>query len=150
MKLPFITRFEPEHNSGQSGNPSFREGCHSDQAFQYIQEFTGFFTPGVIVVFLLGMFWSRATETGALLAAGGSILVSAFYAVFLPDVPFMTRMGHVGLICLALAVAGSLAAKPTQKTAIDTSGIDYSTTLGYNIASAVIVAILAALYYYLW
>src|ERR1700722_19469841 len=29
-----------------------------DQAFQYIQEFTGFFTPGICVIFLLGMFWA--------------------------------------------------------------------------------------------
>src|SRR5258707_665125 len=27
------------------------------QAFQYILEFTGFFTPGIAVIFLLGMFW---------------------------------------------------------------------------------------------
>ncbi|HEY6048345.1 MAG TPA: sodium/solute symporter, partial [Sphingomicrobium sp.] len=38
----------------------------SDQAFQYIQEFTGFFTPGITVIFLLGLFWKRATEAGAI------------------------------------------------------------------------------------
>jgi SSS family solute:Na+ symporter len=122
----------------------------SDQAFQYIQEYNGFFAPGVIVVFLLGMFWRRTNEAGALLAAGGTVLVSAFYAVFLPDVPFMIRMGHVTLICLALAIGGSLATKSKQNTAIDTSGIDYSTTPGYNIAAAAIVVILAVLYWYLW
>ena len=36
-----------------------------DQAFQYIQEFTGFFTPGICVIFLLGMFWDRTTSAGA-------------------------------------------------------------------------------------
>ena len=35
-----------------------------DQAFQYIQEFTGFFTPGICVIFLLGMFWERCTVHG--------------------------------------------------------------------------------------
>ena len=39
-----------------------------DQAFQYIQEFTGFFTPGICVIVLLGMFWSRTTAAGALVA----------------------------------------------------------------------------------
>jgi len=38
----------------------------SQQAFQYIQEFTGFFTPGITVIFLLGLFWKRANEAGAL------------------------------------------------------------------------------------
>jgi SSS family solute:Na+ symporter len=123
---------------------------HTDQAFQYIQEFTGFLTPGVIVVFALGMFWPRTTEAGALLAAGGTVIVSAFYALFLPDLPFMIRMGHVFLICLGLAVAGSLATKPKRETAIDLSGIDYATSAGYNLASAAIVVILAGLYWYLW
>ena len=34
-----------------------------DQAFQYIQEFTGVFTPGICVIFLPGMFWERCTAT---------------------------------------------------------------------------------------
>jgi SSS family solute:Na+ symporter len=121
-----------------------------DQAFQYIQEFTGFLTPGVVVVFVLGMFWGRANETGALLAAGGTVLVSAAYAIFLPDIPFIIRMGHVFLICLGLAIGGSLFTKPKTKTAIDTSGIDYSTSASYNISAAVITAILAGLYWYWW
>jgi SSS family solute:Na+ symporter len=70
--------------------------------------------------------------------------------VFLPDVPFMIRMGHVFLICLGLAIGGSLFTKPKTESAIDTSGIDYSTSAGYNISAAVIAAILAALYGYLW
>src|SRR6185369_9788347 len=41
----------------------------SEQAFQYIQEFSGFFTPGITVIFLLGLFWKRATEAGAIVAA---------------------------------------------------------------------------------
>src|SRR3546814_16651062 len=36
-----------------------------DQAFQYIQEFSGFVTPGITIIFLLGLFWPRATEAGA-------------------------------------------------------------------------------------
>jgi SSS family solute:Na+ symporter len=42
----------------------------SDQAFQFIQEFTGFFTPGITVIFLLGLFWKRATECGRDLRGG--------------------------------------------------------------------------------
>lgn len=30
-----------------------------DQAFQFIQEFTGFISPGVVAIFLLGMFWKK-------------------------------------------------------------------------------------------
>ena len=46
-----------------------------EQAFQYIQEFTGFFTPGIVAIFMLGLFWSRTTATAALSGhcIGGSI-----------------------------------------------------------------------------
>ncbi|MEL7186583.1 MAG: sodium/solute symporter, partial [Pseudomonadota bacterium] len=47
-----------------------------EQAFQYIQEFTGFFTPGVCALFLLGFFWKKTTATAALLTALGSAVFS--------------------------------------------------------------------------
>jgi SSS family solute:Na+ symporter len=37
-----------------------------DQAFQYIQDFTGMVTPGIVVVFLFGLFWKKAKATAAL------------------------------------------------------------------------------------
>jgi SSS family solute:Na+ symporter len=46
------------------------------QAFQYIQEFTGFFTPGVCALFLLGFFWNKTTSNGALATAIGSAVFS--------------------------------------------------------------------------
>jgi solute:Na+ symporter, SSS family len=124
---------------------------HFDQAFQYIQEFNGFFTPGITVIFLLGLFWKRATETGALLAAVGSVVISTIYAVFLPAVPFIERMGYAFAICLVLAVGASLLRKSKERTSsIDVSGIDYSTGPIYNIAAVLIVAILTALYWWWW
>ncbi|HEY0281146.1 MAG TPA: sodium/solute symporter [Rhizomicrobium sp.] len=122
-----------------------------DQAFQYIQEYTGFFTPGIVVIFLLGMFWKRATETGALVAAMGSILLSFFYWIFLPAVPFMNRMGYIFLICLGAGVVVSLLEKPKpQSSTIDVAGIDYSTSTSFNIAGLAIILILVALYAFLW
>ncbi len=47
-----------------------------DQAFQYIQEFSGFVTPGITVIFLLGLFWRGATEAGALTGAVASVVLS--------------------------------------------------------------------------
>ena len=122
-----------------------------DQAFQYIQEFTGFFTPGICVIFLLGMFWPRATSAGALTAAIGSAAISFVYKIWWPDIPFMNRVGYVFLICLALAVAVSLVEKPKPATStIDVGGVDYSTTSGFNLAALAIVAILCALYAIFW
>ena len=50
-----------------------------DQAFQYIQEFSGFVTPGITVIFLLGLFWKGATEAGALVGAVASVLLSFLF-----------------------------------------------------------------------
>ena len=59
-------------SSSRSSSPG-RCSASSDQAFQFIQEFTGFFTPGITVIFLLGLFWKRATEAGAIAAAVASV-----------------------------------------------------------------------------
>ncbi len=124
---------------------------HFDQAFQYIQDYNGFFSPGIAVIFVLGILWSKANETGALLAAWGSVVVSAWFAIFLPAMPFMHRMGYVFLVCLALLIGGSLATRQkATASAIDVSGIDYSTDLIYNLASVVIVVILAGFYWVWW
>jgi solute:Na+ symporter, SSS family len=122
-----------------------------DQAFQYIQEFTGFITPGVLTIFLLGLFWKRATEAGALAAVAGSVLVSLALKLFLPAIPFVNRMGYVFLACIGLAVVVSLARKSkTQSSTIDIAGIDYSTDPVFNIASLAVVAVLTAIYAIWW
>ena len=124
---------------------------HFDQAFQYIQEYNGFFTPGVAVIFLLGLFWKRATEAGALTAAAGSVVVSFLYWKFCPGIPFMNRIGYVFLICLGSAIVVSLMQKSKSKSSsIDVADIDYSTSTAFNTASLAIIAILIALYAIWW
>ncbi|MBU7579398.1 MAG: sodium/sugar symporter [Porphyrobacter sp.] len=123
----------------------------SDQAFQFIQEFSGFFTPGITVIFLLGLFWKKASEAGAIGAAAASVLLSYALKVMAPDIPFMDRMGIVFLASLVLAVALSFA-MPAAANAdrITTEGVSYKTTGGFNIASVAVVAILVALYATWW
>ena len=69
----------------------------SEQAFQFIQEFTGFFTPGITVIFLLGLFWKRANEAGALSAAIVSVVLSYFAALGLTVLVFIKAAGQPGL-----------------------------------------------------
>ena len=75
-----------------------------DQAFQYIQEFTGFVSPGALAIFLAGFFYKRATANGALAAAVGSFLFSFGLKFLCPELPWMDRMGIVFLMCCALIV----------------------------------------------
>ena len=124
---------------------------NSEQAFQYIQEYTGFFTPGITVIFLLGLFWKRASEPGAISAAVGSFVLSLAGKYLVPDFPFMNRMLVVFFATLALAVVVSLLrpARVAQNRTV-TRDVDFSTTRGFNIAAVGVVAILVALYATWW
>jgi SSS family solute:Na+ symporter len=122
-----------------------------DQAFQFIQEFTGFFTPGIVVIFLMGMFWKRATPMGALTAAIGSALLSLALKLLLPELPFMDRVGVVFIACVVIGVVISLIGKPpVHETDVDSNEIDYSTSSGFNMAALAISLILVGFYTVWW
>lgn len=123
----------------------------SDQAFQYIQEYTGFFTPGIVVIFLLGLFWPRASEAGAIAAAVSSFILSLLFKTLLPALPFIDRMGVVFLCALALAVIASfIRSQHGERNRIVTRDVSLSTPQSFNIAALGVVAILIVLYATWW
>jgi SSS family solute:Na+ symporter len=122
-----------------------------DQAFQYIQDFTGYFTPGITVIFLLGLFWPRANEAGALAAAIGSVVLSIAIRLGLPSMPFMNRVGLVFVLSLLLAVVVSLlSASVPAKNRIRTDDVSFRTSNGFNFGAVAVVAILIVLYTVFW
>jgi len=122
-----------------------------DQAFQYIQEFTGFFTPGVVAIFLLAFFWKRTTAEGALGAAIGSAVLSLALKLIWPELPFIDRVGFVFVACVGFGMLISIAqGAGTQPGAIRYEEVDTSTSTGFNLASLVIVLMLIALYATWW
>ena len=123
----------------------------SDQAFQFIQEFSGFFTPGITVIFLLGLFWRRANEAGAIGAAVASVVLSYILRETMPDFPFMNRMTIVFFVSLALAVALSLLVKSrANANVIRMQDVSFKTTTSFNGAAVGVVLILIALYATWW
>ena len=72
-----------------------------DQAFQFIQEYSSFVYPGVVVIFGLGLLWKRASGTAAVVCAIGTFAFSILFKFTLPDVPFLVRSGYV-FICLVV------------------------------------------------
>ena len=125
-----------------------------DQAFQYIQEFTGFFTPGIVVIFVMGMFWKRTSSMGALSAALGSAIFSLVLKFAWPELPFMDRVGLVFLLCLALCYLVSIMGKGTTTDSNDSSvslaQVSFATTKSFNVATVGVVLILSALYATWW
>jgi SSS family solute:Na+ symporter len=122
-----------------------------DQAFQYIQEFTGFFTPGIVAIFLLGFFWKKTTANAALTAAIGSAVLSLLLKIFWPSLPFMDRVGLVFVLCCLLAVlVVMIEGAGVHAKAIDLKRVEFATTRSYNISALAVTLILAALYVSWW
>ena len=120
-----------------------------EQAFQYIQEFTGFFTPGIVAIFMLGLFWSRTTATAALLAAIASAVLSLTFKLFWPELPFMDRVGLVFLLCIAIGVLWSLVRPQVQTGYVDPAGVSFSTQGSFNV-SALLVTLILCFFYTVW
>jgi SSS family solute:Na+ symporter len=121
-----------------------------DQAFQYIQDYSGYVTPGIVVIFLLGMFWKGASTAGALTAAIGSVLLSTLFSVFWPALPFMNRVGLVFLATLAAAVLVSLVRPSAGVSTMSLEGVSYRTSTAFTVAGIGVLLILVGLYASFW
>src|SRR6201996_1319328 len=143
------------------------------QGFQYIQEYTGFVSPGIFAMFILGFFWKKATSNAALFATIGG-LVFAIVFKFLPywtnlsflspfgfsklngdgvfEIPFLDRMGFVFVICM---VGMYLISMIENARGLKTNGLEvdvnmFKTNRGFAIGSIVIALILTFLYTFFW
>jgi len=96
------------------------------------------------------VFWKRATGNGALLAALASFGASLAMKLWMPGIPFMDRVLYVFIACCAvIAVLGFIEKKP-QPGAVELADIEFRTSTGYWIGSAMIVSILILLYTIYW
>ena len=75
-----------------------------DQAFQYIQEYSGFIYPGIITVFGLGLLWKRASSTAAIWTSILTIPMGVIFKICLPDVAFQLRAGYIFIILVTFFI----------------------------------------------
>jgi solute:Na+ symporter, SSS family len=123
-----------------------------DQAFQFIQEYTGFISPGVFAIFFFGVFWKKTTSNAALVGAALSIPLSVVLKYLFPELPFLDRMGIVFLVLAALMIIISLIegkGKDHPKS-IDINAELFSTSTGFKIGAILIAGIIAGLYTIFW
>ncbi|WP_372756154.1 sodium/sugar symporter [Mariniflexile sp.] len=132
-----------------------------DQAFQFIQEYTGIVSPGILAVFILGLFWKKTTNKAAIVGALVSIPIALYFKVapngwstspFFVDVPFMDQMGYT--LLLTMAVIAFVSYKQ-HKGADDEKGIpitkeSFKTSPLFNIGAFAVLLIVAALYASFW
>lgn len=122
-----------------------------DQAFQYIQNFTGYITPGVVVIFIGGLLYRWGTPNAALWSAILTIPLSWAFEAF-TNIPFINRIGYVFLILAGIYLLIShleTKKEPHPKAIKLYKGLFYTGNI-FNIMAIGILAILAVLYTLLW
>jgi SSS family solute:Na+ symporter len=126
-----------------------------DQAYQFIQEYVGFLSPGVLAIFLLGLFWKKTTSGAALFGTILTIPLSATLK-FLPDwtggmfpvYPFLDRMFITFWVVLFLMIIISLLtpASVKRKEILPFEKSMLEVKPAFIIGSIIILGILSALY----
>lgn len=122
------------------------------QAFQFIQEYSGFVTPGVLAIFLFGLFWKPTTANAALSAALLTIPLSALLKFLLPELGFLNRMGIAfGLLCVLILLVSKLGRGRSEGSAnARFETMSFQTPAPFNVLALGMVGTIAALYLYFW
>jgi SSS family solute:Na+ symporter len=138
------------------------------QGFQYIQEYTGFVSPGIFAMFLLGFFWKKTTSNAALFAMIGGFILSVLFK-FLPDmvnleflyslgfsypvngvyeIPFLDRMGFVFLLCVLGMIVISLYenSKGVKPKGLEIDSSMFRTSTSFTVGALIIIGLLIAVY----
>jgi SSS family solute:Na+ symporter len=148
-------------------------GIDKKGGFQYIQEYTGFVSPGIFAMFILGFFWKKATSNAALFATIGGFIFSLVLK-FIPnimnlsflapmgfskdngagiyEIPFLDRMGFVFIFCIIGMV---LISTYDNRHGVKPHGLEvdkkmFRLTPGFTVGALIICGILAALYSVYW
>ncbi|MBQ0214197.1 sodium/sugar symporter [Proteus vulgaris] len=123
-----------------------------DQAFQYIQEYTGLVSPGILAVFLLGLFWKKTNAKGAIIGVVLSIPFALFLKLMPLGMPFLDQMMYTFMFTTVVIGLVSLTSTKTDDSvgAIALTDKTFKTQSGFNIASYAIMVILCVLYAVFW
>ena len=143
------------------------------QGFQYIQEYTGFVSPGIFAMFILGFFWKRTTSNAALFATIGGFIFSLVFKVLpqfvdlsflastgfskanaagIYEIPFLDRMGFVFILCI---IGMSIITNIDHRRGIKSNGLEIDRSMfklspAFTAISLLIIGIIAALYTIFW
>lgn len=130
------------------------------QAFQFIQEYTGVVSPGILAVFLAGLFFKRATNNGAIWGIISSIPIALYFkvgpkgwsdAAMFVNIPFLDQMFITAILSLAIILAISFyESKTADAKGIPISRELFNTGPAFNIGAAIVMIICTVLYAIFW
>jgi SSS family solute:Na+ symporter len=152
-------------------------GIDKKGGFQFIQEYTGFVSPGIFAMFILGFFWKKATSNAALFATIGGFIMSVILKLLplyidlsalkvigfstlvaqkdgkmLSEIPFLDRMGIVFVICiLGMYIISMIEnSKGTRVNGLEVDTKMFRTTNGFAVGALIVFGIITALYTLFW
>ncbi len=122
------------------------------QMFQYIQEYTGLVSPGILAVFVMGLFWKKTTNKGAIVGVISSIIVAFLLKSTIVDLPWLDQMFYTMLITMAIIAGISLnySKQDDDDKAISFTSKLFETDSVFNISAYAVIIILAVLYTVFW
>lgn len=122
------------------------------QVFQYIQEYTGLVSPGILAVFVMGLFWKKTTTKGAIYGVIGSIFIALALKLGPFGLPFLDQMYYTLILTIVIIAGVSLTTNPYDEDpkAIHTSAELFKTGPAFNIGAYVILILVAFLYAVFW
>jgi SSS family solute:Na+ symporter len=147
-------------------------GIDKKGGFEFIQEYTGFVSPGIFAMFILGFFWKKTTSNAALFATVGGFVFSVFFK-FLPkiadmaflepygfaakvdgvyEIPFLDRMGFVFAICI---IGMWIISTIDNKRGVKPHGLEIDKSMfklhpAFAVGALLVGGILTALYTIFW
>jgi SSS family solute:Na+ symporter len=145
-------------------------GIGAEGGFTFIQKYTGYFSPGVFAVFILGMFWKRTTGAAAVAGVVGGFLLSILFNDLAPklfgnetwlytayprgdgtyEIPFLICMGFAFFMTLGLMILISLSGpKVNPKAFVHDEGM-FKLKPSTLLQIVVTLLILMALYIKFW
>lgn len=122
------------------------------QVFQYIQEYTGMVSPGILAVFLMGLFWKKTTSKGAIYGVLASIAIAIFLKTPAVQLPFLDQMFYTLTLTMVIIAGVSLTTNPHDEDpkAIHTTAEIFKTGPGFNIGAYTILILVTVLYTVFW
>ena len=130
------------------------------QVFIFIQEYTGVVSPGILAVFLMGLFYKKATNNGAIWGAILSIPIAMYFKVapkgwsdasIFVELPFMHQMGYTCIATLAIiAIISYLDGNQDDPKGINLTKKLFATNKTFNIGAFSVLVITAFLYAMFW
>jgi SSS family solute:Na+ symporter len=122
------------------------------QMFQYIQEYTGLVSPGILAVFLMGLFWKKTTSKGAIAGVLASIPIALLLKIPAVGLPWMDQMFYTMILTIVTIVGVSLSTSKLvdDPKAIPLTAETFKTDNVFNVCAYAVIIILTVLYAIFW